>query len=447
MEKPLDDPESDLAVERQRRGRAVVRLACLEPAADQTLLASDARGVARFAAAFDEHVPGRRERRVRPIDGLAGVSAVELRAVAAGIAESVFDHGGALDQRDARRRQVSPRQDPERRLIGGVAEVARAEQVRRAFEPRPAAGERHLDLMTRRDVVGELRLGVREAETQVLLGIQALDDQIEIAFACGEQPRPTLGPADRPFDDARGIDGADREMALHPVARSLAHQEVDFGRGAIPVTLGVGPVEQRDFLEDIAVDHRNRPAVVHLLNGVQQERRGDAFEREVHLPHAGAADRELAAEIVAGGDRRQHLHRPKRVVRQDAAQLLQLASADRVLGRDRRLSSWDVPGTGSPADVHRFGVRASSLGEHDRHVGDSARRDRHGALDEDEVHGGDVELLIPDRHFRDLESPVVTGDHGTAGGLQAHRYAADAGAFLRVNDDAADGAGRSRDRL
>ena len=180
---------------------------------------------------------------------------------------------------------------------------------------------------------------------------------------------------------------------------------------------------------------------MHLLHGVQQERRGDALEREVHLPHAGAADRELAAEIVAGGDRRQHLHGPQRVVREDAAQLLQLASADRLLGRDRRLATWDVTGARRSADVHRFGVGAGALGEHDRHVGDSARRDRHGPLDEDEVHGGDVELLIANRHLRDLESAIVAGDHGTAGGLQAHRYAADAGAFFRVDDDAANDAG------
>ena len=447
MEKPLDDPSRTWPYSERAVAALSYASRVWNRAGDQTLLAADARGVARFAAAFDEHVPGRRERRVRAIDGFAGVSAVELRAVAAGIAEPVLDDGGALDQRDARRRQVSPRQDRERRLIGGVAEVARAEEVRRAFEPRPAAGERHLHLMTRRDVIGELRLRVREAEAQVLLGIQALDDQIEIAFARGEQPRPTLGSADRPFDDARCIDGADREMALHPVARSLAHQEVDFGRGAIPVTLGVGPVQQRDFLEDIAVDHRNRSAVVHLLHGVQQERRGDALEREVHLPHAGAADRELAAEIVAGGDRRQHLHGAKRVVRQDAAQLLQLASADRLLGRDRRLATRDVTGARRSADVHRFGVGAGAFGEHDRHVGDSACRDRHGSLDEDEVHRGDVELLIADRHLRELESAVVAGDHGTAGGLQANRDAADAGAFFRVDDDAANDAGGRRDRL
>ena len=126
----------------------------------------------------------------------------------------------------------------ERRLVVGVAEVTRAEQVRRAFEPRPAAGERDLHLMTRRDVVGELRLRVREAEAQVLLRIQALDHQIEIALARGEQPRATLRSAERPFDDARRVDGADREMALHPVARALAHAEVDFGRGAVAVTLG-----------------------------------------------------------------------------------------------------------------------------------------------------------------------------------------------------------------
>ena len=134
---------------------------------------------------------------------------------------------------------------------------------------------------------------------------------------------------------------------------SLAHAEVDFGAGAVAVPLRVRAVQQRDLVEDVAVQHRHRSAVVHLLHGVQQERRGNAFEGEGHAIDAGAADRELAAEVIAGGHRRQRLDGSERIVGQRAAQLQQLAArrasrsaatagSRRVIGRRARTSTLSV---------------------------------------------------------------------------------------------------------
>src|SRR4029434_11056262 len=96
-------------------------------------------------------------------------------------------------------------------------------------------------------------------------------------------------------------------MTLDAASRSFAHAEVDLGTGSVSVPLRVRAVQERDLIEDVAVQHRHRSAVVHLLQGGKQERRGYAFEGEGHAIDSGAADRELAAEVVSSGHRRQRL--------------------------------------------------------------------------------------------------------------------------------------------
>ena len=115
---------------------------------------------------------------------------------------------------------------------------------------------------------------------------------------------------------------------------------------------------------------------------MQQKRRRDALEGEIHLLNAGAADREFAAEIVAGGDARQRLNRAHRIVRH-AAELLKLGAAELLLGRHCRI----VARRGAADDGDRFGIRARSLGEGDRHLGRAAGRDHDRPLHQDEIDG------------------------------------------------------------
>ena len=107
----------------------------------------------------------------------------------------------------------------------------------------------------------------------------------------------------------------------------------------IAVTLRIRSGRQRDFLEHIAVHHRDRARVLHALHGVHEQRRRDAFEREVHVANGQAAHAELAAKIVAGRNARQHVDSAHRIVGDDAAQLLKLVAAEHLLTAGGSLSA------------------------------------------------------------------------------------------------------------
>ena len=64
---------------------------------------------------------------------------------------------------------------------------------------------------------------------------------------------------------------------------------------------------------------------------------GETVDREVHVPEVAAADAELAAEVVARRHARQDLDGAKRVVREDAAQVLQFGAAQGLLHGGSRL--------------------------------------------------------------------------------------------------------------
>ena len=104
----------------------------------------------------------------------------------------------------------------------------------------------------------------------------------------------------------------------------------------LPEPLHVAAAHQRNVLQDVAVDHRHRARarlVLDRANGVQQVRRREAVERQVHVRKVAAANGELAAQVVAGRHARQHLDRPQRIVGKDAAQVLDVGAAQYLLGR------------------------------------------------------------------------------------------------------------------
>src|SRR6185369_11357649 len=135
-------------------------------------------------------------------------------------------------------------------------------------------------------------------ETEIAVSLIDLpEQQLEITLARRDQPRAALRAAERSLRDDGRVRAADAEAQLRSIARALTHVEVELGAETVAVALGIRAVEQRDAVENVAVHHRDRPAVLHLLDGMQQEGRRNAVEREVHARERAPAHRELAAEI------------------------------------------------------------------------------------------------------------------------------------------------------
>ena len=186
-----------------------------------------------------------------------------------------------------------------------------------------------------------------EIESLTLV-VQPLDEQLQIALTRGHSHDPRFAAPMRSFADDRCARAADGDTRLPPLARSLPEPEIELRAGAVAVALRVAAVQQRHVLENVAVDHRDRPRrgpVFDGADGVQQKRRGEAVDRHVHMGEIAAAHAELAAEIVAGRDPRQHLDGAQRVVGQHAAQILDVGAAEHLLRRD---AGFGRDGTGPP---------------------------------------------------------------------------------------------------
>jgi hypothetical protein len=227
---------------------------------------------------------------------------------------------------------------------------------------------------------------------------------------------------------------------LGPIAGALAHVEIELGTETIAVALRVRPVQQRDPVEDVAVQHRDGAAVLHVLNGVKQERRRHAVEREVHPRERASADRELAAEVVARGHAREHLDCSHRIVGQQVAQVLDVGASQRHLGG------------------YRFFLLPEALaGNGDRfRVGARAFTERHGELDgpaADDVDGPFHQNEADDRHVERSASRRNVGQLEPSLGvrlgrllriLQLHGHVRDGCAVGAIDHDAANRAGSLR---
>ena len=176
-----------------------------------------------------------------------------------------------------------------------------------------------------------------------------------------------------------------------------------------------------------------------LLNRVQQKRRRDAFEREVHLLEAGAANRELAPEVAGRCHARERLDRPQEVVH-EAAQLLKDRAAQRAFGRNRGILSHRRRADHGDG----FFVGAGAFGERDRDFRRRAGRHRDRSLHQNEIDHGHVQFLIAGGDAGELEAPLLVGDRHLPGRRQPNGHAVDRRAAAGVDDDAADDAGVSR---
>ena len=126
--------------------------------------------------------------------------------------------------------------------------------------------------------------------------------------------------------------------------------------------LDVPAADERHVLEDVAVDHGDRTRarlVFDRANSMEQVRRREPVEREVHVGEVAAAHRKLAAQIVTRRHARQDLNCPQRIVCEDAAQILDVGAAEHLLGRRSRVG---VPKSFG-ADGHGLRIaRASGQG-------------------------------------------------------------------------------------
>ncbi len=270
--------------------------------------------------------------------------------------------------------------------------------------------------MAGREVEHALALRVDEAEGSRHFRIDPADQPIEIALADREEPRPALPASERSLGDDRCVDGADRHAGVQTIARPVARAEVDVRAGAVAEPLGVAPCQQRDALEDVAVDHRQRAAVLDVADRVHEQRARHAVQRHADVPEIAAANGEIAAEVVAARYARERLHGSHRVVGEQATQVLELGAADDNLrGNARRFARKEIP-----TDAHLLGVRPRALGKRNRHVDrrafghlDVASRERVA----DQRH---LEHARARRDAAEPEAPVRTGDDAARLAVEHH---------------------------
>ena len=245
-------------------------------------------------------------------------------------------------------------------------------------------------------------------------------------------------PPQRTLDDERRVRAADTDASLHPIARAFADDEVELRTETVAVALRVRPIQQRDAVEDVAVDHRNRPAILDLLDRVQEERRGHAVDGEPDAAERTAADRELAAEVVAGAHARQHVDRPHRIVRHQAAQVLDVGAAEHQLRRHRAF----LFGKAARGHEHVFAVGPGAFTQEDRDLGGRRAVDLDGSPHEDETNHRHDEVPGANRNISNFEPPGCVRRRRLTGVLNPDRNIGDWRAAGSIEDDPADDTAR-----
>ena len=354
-----------------------------------------------------------------------------LVAVAVEDAVDLLRHDRRLADRGAQRRRAHHRV-----VQADLEEVQAAAPV--AFVPARSPGDQRAgDGVPRRQVVDRLGLRVDEPERAGGLRIDAVDQPVDVALAAGHQPRAAAGAAQRALGHGRRRDRADRDAVLLPRPRSLAHAEVDLRSRPVAVALRVAAEQDRRALEDVAVEHRQRSGVAGPVDGVHEQRAGDAVERHAEVTERRGADREVAAVVVAAADAGQRLHGAHRVLGEGAAQLLDVGAADGDLAGDAGL-----PRRRRRRDLDVLGVGAGALREREGQLQGAARGDVDVAPDQG---------IADQRHLEDAAPGRQIGEHDAA--LRVRERAglpvaveADAGPFDRraggrVDDDRGDRSG------
>src|SRR2546428_7312939 len=146
---------------------------------------------------------------------------------------------------------MPPREYGDAAFVVRIAQGAGAQEIRRPLEPRMSRRQRELHLVARCEVVRELGLRVGELEAEILLWIQPIDDEGEIAPTHGEQPCAALRRAKWALDDRRCVDQADRHVALDALPRSLRPAETDLGADRVAMELRVRATRHCPLIDDV----------------------------------------------------------------------------------------------------------------------------------------------------------------------------------------------------
>ena len=216
------------------------------------------------AAELDDRARRRRERAVGAPSEPAEPRGVERRTGGIVVVEVQPGRVQALRDGPTRAGQVSPRQRRQPGAADAGPNLVDAE-VRIAFlEHRATEERRDRDLMASTEVVDRLALRIDEAEGESRVGIDPLDQIVEITAADRGEPRP-FAVGDRTFTE----DGRARPAQAGPpaelVATALPGGEIDFGAELAAGALGIASRQQRHAAQRLAVDHGDRPAVVDAL--------------------------------------------------------------------------------------------------------------------------------------------------------------------------------------
>ena len=182
--------------------------------------------------------------------------------------------------------------------------------VRIAFlEHRATQERRDRHLMPGTHVVHGLGLRIDEAERESSLGIDPLDQIVEIAATDRREPR-SLAAGDRTFTEERRARAAQACAAAELVAAAFAGRQANLGAHLAARALRIAAREQGHTAQRLAVDHRDRAAVGDAVDGVHQIPRRDAVDHQPDVAERIAADRELAVEVVGRRGGGQGLHGP-----------------------------------------------------------------------------------------------------------------------------------------
>src|SRR5688572_9694109 len=123
--------------------------------------------------------------------------------------------------------------------------------------------------MARADVDGQLCKGVAETEPEAAIGIDALEQVVEIATPGRHDPCAT--PADEwSFQNKVCARAAHSRAAVESIAIAVASREIDFRPKPAAGPLRIAARHERRRSQGLAVDHGDRAAVRRAVNAVDQ---------------------------------------------------------------------------------------------------------------------------------------------------------------------------------
>ena len=188
----------------------------------------------------------------------------------------------------------------------------------------------------------EARGQVAVAEGEARVVVHPLEDVVEVALARGREPGGLL--SDRPLDGREDPGRPEARLPVEAVRPPLARAHGERRPHVVAVARGSRPRHERHRVHHVAVEDRERVAIVDVADRVERGLQANPVDGEAGRREAAAAGGEPGVVLVVGGDAGQRLHRTQRVARGDARQGHQLLAV--VAARERRRRFGGGRGTG-----------------------------------------------------------------------------------------------------